>query len=126
MDKLNTQIFKIVFLPSESLSISMCVPSRSIVSDSSRPYGQQPTRLFFTMSFSGKNTGVGSRFLLQGIFPPRNWTCVSHASYTAGRFFTTVPPEKPTYFCIGLIISMCENYLRSAELSTANNQAPLK
>ena len=72
MDKLNTQMFKIIFLPSDSLSISMCVPSHSIVSDSLRPYGQQPTGLFFPMSFSGKNTGVGSHFLLQGIFPPRN------------------------------------------------------
>ena len=33
-----------------------------------------------------KNTGVGSLFLLQQIFPPRNWTGVS---CIAGRFFTT-------------------------------------
>ena len=33
-----------------------------------------------------KNTGVGSLFLLQGIFPPRDRTQVSHI---AGRFFTS-------------------------------------
>ena len=121
MDKLNTQMFKIIFLPSDSLSISMCVPSHSIVSDSLQPYGQQPTGLFFSMSFSGKNTGVGSYFLLQGIFPPRNSICVSCESYIAGRFFTNVPPRKPTYFYISLMISICENYLRSVELSTAIN-----
>ena len=33
-----------------------------------------------------KNIGVGSLSLLQGIFPPRDWTQVSHI---AGRFFTS-------------------------------------
>ena len=31
------------------------------------------------------NTGVGSHFLLQGVFPTQDWSWVSH---TAGRFFT--------------------------------------
>ena len=44
--------------------------SRSVVSDSLRPHGpwtvaHQAPR---SMEFSGKNTGVGSHFLLQGIF----------------------------------------------------------
>ena len=38
-----------------------------------------------SMDFPGKNTGVGSHFLLQGILPPRDRTQVSH---TAGRLFT--------------------------------------
>ena len=38
-----------------------------------------------SMEFPGKNTGVGSHSLLQGIFRPRDRTQVSHI---AGRFFT--------------------------------------
>ena len=33
------------------------------------PYGLYPTRLLCPWDFSGKNTGVGCHFLLQGIFP---------------------------------------------------------
>ena len=41
----------------------------SVVSDSSRPPGLQPTRLLRPWDFQGKSTGVGCHFLLQGIFP---------------------------------------------------------
>ena len=37
--------------------------------DSLQPHGLQPTRLLCPWDFPGKNTGVGSHFLLQGIFP---------------------------------------------------------
>ena len=40
----------------------------SVMSNSLRPYGLQPTRLLCLWAFSGKNTGVGCHFLLQGIF----------------------------------------------------------
>ena len=46
----------------------------------------------------GKNTGVGHHFLLQGIFWPRNRTRVPCISCTAGGFFTTKPPGKPSTF----------------------------
>ena len=39
--------------------------SRSVVSDSSRPRGLQPTRLPHPWVSPGKNTGVGCHFLLQ-------------------------------------------------------------
>ena len=39
--------------------------SRSVVSDSSRPYGLQPTRLLGTWDFPGQSTGVGCHCLLQ-------------------------------------------------------------
>ena len=42
--------------------------SRSVVSDSLRPRGLQPTRLLHPWVSLGKNTGVGYHFLLQGIF----------------------------------------------------------
>ena len=43
--------------------------SRSVVSDSLRPHGLQPTRLLCPRDFPGNGTGVGCHFLLQGIFP---------------------------------------------------------
>ena len=41
----------------------------SIVSISLQLYGLQPARLLCPWNFTGKNTGVGCSFLLQGIFP---------------------------------------------------------
>ena len=38
------------------------------MSDSLQPYGLQPARLPSPWDFPGKNSGVGSHFLLQGIF----------------------------------------------------------
>ena len=42
--------------------------SRSVVSNSLRPHGLQPTRLLCPWDFPGTSTGVGCHFLLQGIF----------------------------------------------------------
>ena len=39
--------------------------SRSVVSDSERPHGLQPTRLFHPWDFPGKSTGVGCHCLLR-------------------------------------------------------------
>ena len=39
------------------------------MSDSLRPHGLQPARLLCPQDFPAKNTGVGIRSLLQGIFP---------------------------------------------------------
>ena len=39
--------------------------SRSVVSDSSRPHGLQPTRLLHPWDSPGTSTGVGCHFLLQ-------------------------------------------------------------
>ena len=43
--------------------------SDSVMSDSQRPHGLQPTGLLRPRDFPGKRTGVGCHFLLQGIFP---------------------------------------------------------
>ena len=40
----------------------------TVVSEVLRPHGLEPTRLLCPWDFPGKNTGVGCRFLLQGIF----------------------------------------------------------
>ena len=42
--------------------------SHSVMSDSLRPHGLQPTRLLCPWDFPGKNTGVGCHFLLQEVF----------------------------------------------------------
>ena len=42
---------------------------RSVVSDSLRPHGLQPIRLSCPWNSPGKNIGVDSHSLLQGIFP---------------------------------------------------------
>ena len=42
--------------------------SLSVTSDSLQPQGLQPARLFCPWNSPGKNTGVGSQALLQGIF----------------------------------------------------------
>ena len=48
---------------------------RSVVSDSLWPHELSPTRLLSPWNFSGKSTGVGCHFLLQGIFLTQgsNW-----------------------------------------------------
>ena len=43
--------------------------SCSVVSDSLQPHGLQPATLLCLWDSSGKNTGVGCHFLLQGICP---------------------------------------------------------
>ena len=50
----------------------MCVYSRSVMSDTLRPYGLSPTsvdRFLRPWNFPDKNTGMGCHILLQGIFP---------------------------------------------------------
>ena len=42
--------------------------SHSVVSNSLRPHGLEPTRLLYPWNFLGMSTGVGCYFLLQGIF----------------------------------------------------------
>ena len=44
---------------------TLCCQIASVVSDSVRPHGLQPTRLFCPWYSPGKNTGVGCHFLLQ-------------------------------------------------------------
>ena len=49
--------------------VCVCVCVRhSVVFDSLRPHGLQPTRLLCPRNSQGKNTGVGSHSLFQGIF----------------------------------------------------------
>ena len=54
--------------------------SQAVVSNSLRPHGLQPARLLCPWGFLGKNTAVGSHFLLWGIFPTQDQNCVSYKS----------------------------------------------
>ena len=61
--------------------------SHSVVSDSVNPW-TLACHLLCPWDSPGKNTGVGSHFLLQGIFPYRDQIHISCVSCIAGRFFT--------------------------------------
>ena len=51
--------------------VTLCTHARShsVVSDSLRPHGLEPSRLLCSWSFPGKSAGVGCLFLLYRIFP---------------------------------------------------------
>ena len=75
----------------ESLLVPSCpeplVLSRSVMSNLVQPHGLKPTRLLCSWNFPGKSIGVICRFLLQGIFPNRDWTRVSCISCIGMGFF---------------------------------------
>ena len=52
-------------VPREYVVCCCCCYVTSVVSDSLRPHGLQPTRLLRPWNSPGKNTGVGCHFLLQ-------------------------------------------------------------
>ena len=62
---------------------------RSVVSDSSRPQGLQPTRLLHPWDFSGKSTGVGCHRLLQ----------LSGAPQIIDSSWAYVPTSLASYCC---------------------------
>ena len=66
-----------------------CVLSCSVVSDSLQPYGPQPARLLCPWNSPGKNTGVVSHVLLQGVSPTQdsNYTFLVSPALV-GQFFT--------------------------------------
>ena len=66
-----------------------------VASDSSQLCGPKPSRLLCPWDSPGQNTGVGCRFLLQGIFPTQGIKPASLA--LAGGFLTAKPSEKHKY-----------------------------
>ena len=66
---------------------------------SGRVGGMEPgSRLLCPWSFSGKNTGVGCRFLLQGIFPTqRSILSLLHLLHWQADALPWVTPGKPLY-----------------------------
>ena len=64
-------------------------------------HGLQPTRLFCSWDFPGKNTGVGCHFILQGIFPIQglnphllHWQTDSLPLGHQGSLLGSPPPQK--------------------------------
>ena len=57
--------------------------SHSVISDSLRPHGLYPNSLLYPWNYPGKNSGMGSYSLLQGIFLTQRSN-----TYIAGGFFT--------------------------------------
>ena len=62
-----------------------------------QPHGLQPTSLLHPWDFPGKNTGVGHRFFLQGIFSTQGSKL--HLLHWQTDSFTTEPPGKPVAKC---------------------------
>ena len=78
--QLNHQILSMLSPSKASIQLKRCylvnetsfyvlVMRRSVMSDSLRPHGLQPTRLLCPWDFPGNSTRVDRHFLLQGIFP---------------------------------------------------------
>ena len=70
------------------------MPSCSVVSDSLRPHGLQPTRLLCPRGSAGKHPGCAAMPSSRGSSEPAEPTHLSHFSCTADAFFTTEPSEK--------------------------------
>ena len=64
--------------------------SHSVVSDSVQPYGWEPSRLLCPRDSPGRNTGVGSHALLQGMFPTQelNPRLLMSPAFAGGLFTT--------------------------------------
>ena len=78
-----------------------------------QPYGLQPTRLFCPWDFSGKNTGVGCHFLLQGSFPtqgskPSFLHCRLSPSLQADSLLTEPPVMNVK--CLALFRNFMKHY----------------
>ena len=75
----------------------MCVCVYSVICNSLQTNGLQLTKFFCPWNFQGKNTGVVSPFLLQGIFFNLGIQPRSPVS-PAGEFFTTELPGNKLIF----------------------------
>ena len=68
--------------------ISHVYVSRSVVSDSMRPHGLEPTRPLCPWDSPGKSTGVDCHALLQGIFPTQGLKpvcCIAGGVFTESQ-----------------------------------------
>ena len=107
-------IFQSIYLDSRrfmTIISFMCVCAKlllKLMSNSLRPYGLQPVRLLCPKDSPGKNTGVGCRFFLQGIFLTQGSSLSLFMSPAlAGRFLPTASPGKPPIsFMLNNIISI--------------------
>ena len=106
------------------------------MSDCQRPHGLQPTKLLHPWDFPGKNTGVGSHSLLQGIFLTHGSNLdvlhcrqiLYHMSHQ-GRPLNNLPFISPIsaqlFSCVQLYVTPWM-VARQASLSITNSQSLLK
>ena len=96
------------------MCVCLCV-SHLVVSASLQPYGLQPTRLLCPWDSLGKNTGVGSHFLLQGIFPTQG----SHPCLLLGRWilYHLATREAQQLYEVGIFISIVQTRKRRPQQS---------
>ena len=79
-------------------------------------YGLQPARLLCLWDSLGKNTGVGSHFLLQGIFLTQGSNpSLLHLPALGGGFFTTNTTWKPPIYIRCRQILFDSTYMRYLE-----------
>ena len=75
--------------------VCVCVCVHSVLSDSVRPHGLEPTRLLCPWDSLGKNTQVGCHPLLQGIFPTQGLNLhLLHLLHWQAGSLPLVPPGK--------------------------------
>ena len=97
----------------------MCMLSRSVVSNSLRPHGLWPTRVFCSCDYLSKYTGRGCYFLLQGFFltQGRNLcNCIS------GWFFTVATRKAPLSYTVS---SHCLSILYTVQYVYVNPKLPV-
>ena len=88
--------FTLYFRYTKSMCSAGAQSCRSVLSDSLQSHGLQPARLLCPRNFTGKNTGEGCHFLLQGILPTQrqNPSLLCLLRWQADSL-TPAPPGKP-------------------------------
>ena len=101
------------------------VLSHAVVSDSLQPSKPQLARLLCPRDSSGKNTGMGCHFLLQGIFLTQrsNQHLLALLLWLADSL-PLVPPEKPQQYYNHFSRSVMSNSLRPHEPQHARPPCP--
>ena len=87
--------------------------SRSVLSDSLRPHGPQPTRLLHPWDFPGKSTGIGCHCLLQIwclVFPIINLVFVLNHIWPLGERGLSIYTLISCGFWIEGVVSRAENW----------------
>ena len=106
--------------------------SHLAVSDPFQPHGLYPARLLHPWDFTGKNTGVGCCFLLQGIFPtqrsnlgiphckqtlyclshrgsPRNWHFILNIIVSNKIWSSKENLLSTNFYCLAILPSLSQN-----------------
>ena len=101
------------------------VLSHAVVSDSLQPSRPQLARLLYPQDSSGKNTGMGCHFLLQGIFLTQrsNQHLLALLLWLADSL-PLAPPEKPQQYYNHFSRSVLSDSLRPHESQHARPPCP--